>query len=179
MEAQPTEITTPPQSTPETPAVNPSTPEPPTAPEADRQAEIQRAVEAALRQQRSEFEKGQAAELIALEMKQTREKYLREKMADLPRIYRESMPTDTSDPNQLAAAEQKIREEFIKDYRALGFKTPDVGGDVRGGEDPMQSYRNFQDRRKPHQKIGDAVQRIGFRQRVQMKSPVPEKIVEQ
>jgi hypothetical protein len=63
----------------------------------------------------------------ALGAASVRDRYLLEKMADVPEAYRRSMPA-TDDAHALATEETKIRQAFRADLARLGFKSPDVGG---------------------------------------------------
>jgi hypothetical protein len=60
-----------------------------------------------------------------------REKFLGEKLADLPAAYRGQLGTD---PAKWAGEEQAIRTQYQADFKAAGGKTPDVAGGAAGGE---------------------------------------------
>jgi hypothetical protein len=74
-----------------------------------------------------------------------RDRYVRERMADLPDAYRRLMP-DADDRAELAAAEADVRRRFRDDFRAASPATAgqatgstgpaDVSGDVPGGRRP-------------------------------------------
>jgi hypothetical protein len=69
-----------------------------------------------------------------------RDRYVRERMADLPDAYRRLMP-DAEDPADLAAAEADVRRRFRDDFRAASPATgpagaADVSGDAPGGRRP-------------------------------------------
>jgi hypothetical protein len=72
-----------------------------------------------------------------------RERFLREKMGDLPLVVQNLMP-QVGDVKALAAAEQDIRKEMSEWFQAglkrLDLKTPNVGGDAGtyGSISPMQ-----------------------------------------
>jgi hypothetical protein len=58
-----------------------------------------------------------------------RDRYVRQKMADLPDAYRRLMP-QTDDPGALATAERDVRRQFREDLRAIGADA--TGADVAG-----------------------------------------------
>lgn len=67
----------------------------------------------------------------------TREGFIREKMKDLPPAYQSQLPT-TGDATQLAAAEQKIREQYRADFKIANpaAANTEVGGKVPPGQKP-------------------------------------------
>lgn len=72
----------------------------------------------------------------ALGAASVRDRFLSEKMKDLPELYRQRMPA-TDDLHALAAEEQRVREMYQRDFKAAGGKVPDVGGDNPGGSPPV------------------------------------------
>jgi hypothetical protein len=56
-----------------------------------------------------------------------RDRYIGERMKDVPEIYRSQLP-QTADQTALAQAEQKIRDTYKADLAAAGIKAPNVGG---------------------------------------------------
>src|SRR5206468_12924239 len=58
-----------------------------------------------------------------------RDRYVRQKMSDLPDAYRRLMP-QTDDTTALATAERDVRRQFREDLRAIGADP--AGGDVAG-----------------------------------------------
>jgi hypothetical protein len=67
-----------------------------------------------------------------------RDAYISEKMKDLPGIYRNSMPI-TDDPGKLAAAEQKVRDQYKADYAATGATAANVNGNPPAGQKPADA----------------------------------------
>jgi len=74
----------------------------------------------------------------------TRERFIREKMGDLPLVVQNLMP-QVGDVKALAVAEQDIRKEMSEWFQAglkrLGLKMPNVGGSagLHGSISPMQT----------------------------------------
>lgn len=106
-------------------------------------ADVERIVNAALAKRTS-------ADNVQADAANTRERFIREKMADLPLSVQNLMPR-TGDPAQLAAGEQKLRGELREWAQKSGFKMPDVGGRDGGGVPPIQTMN------KP---AGSPVQRL-------------------
>jgi hypothetical protein len=57
-----------------------------------------------------------------------RDRYVRQRMSDLPDAYRRLMP-QTDDPTALATAERDVRRQFREDLRAIGAGDP-AGNDL-------------------------------------------------
>lgn len=79
-----------------------------------------------------------------------RERWVRERMADLPEAYRRQLP-ETDDPAALAQAEQALRQQYRDDFRIAGPPTPSIGGDA-GGAAPGEAVDYS--RLSPLQQIG-------------------------
>lgn len=61
--------------------------------------------------------------------REVRERFIREKLGDMPEIYKSALPA-SSDPNELAKHEQQLRDMYKRDLAAAGFKPKDVTGDA-------------------------------------------------
>ena len=84
-----------------------------------------------------------------------RERFIRERMMDLPNVLRDAMPK-TGDLRELSRIEQEIRRQYVESLKKIpGYKVPNVGGDNPGGAPPMQTFNNT--KMSPTQKLAQAL----------------------
>ncbi len=110
------------------PATSPPPVSPPAAPEYVSRADVDKLVSEGV-------QKALAADSTTRADENVRERFIREKMADLPLIYQQSLAKN-GDPKQLAQDEQRIREQYKADFKKGGGVTNDIGGNRAGGAIP-------------------------------------------
>jgi hypothetical protein len=75
---------------------------------------------------------------MGAQQKQVRREFMDTRLKNFPEVYRQLLGTD---PAKWESEAKTIQARFQEDFKGLGLKVPDVGGETPGGQSPAAAVR--------------------------------------